>query len=548
MVSPLLASIPDTILGHAGFRGELSTMTTSLQTVSALGKLVFLLLESPEAVEEQKRVFRELLQSLGTGARRLVVDPTGISLDGAAFSMGEPAVAALHAHLLSLGIGEVRLPAGLLPAPLLTFLRLIAVAPGTYANLQQLTQRLMQQGADSIQVLPRSAANLSGLEVSPGEMLGRPASGQHGGGAPAKPEKEEDVTLKEIGPDALSEAKVGMMHFVTLEARHAGDLERVASHLSEAAQLDRATTDMLNELVTAGEVAASRGEWPRLLKAATTLIELEQKGGALAVHRAYGIALRRMVPRSVLENLARLAVAGPTRNDAITVFRRLGADATEVLLGLLAAAPTAPERRAYFNALTQMTEGTPLVIHMLSHDEWYVVRNVAELCGELKLEPAVAPLAKRMSHPDERVRRSVAGALARIGTPGTVEPLRQALRDKSPLVRLHAAQSLDGRKGRGLAMTLAVAVEEESQADVQREMLLALGRIGSPEALQAINRAAAPGGKLFKRKPQALRLTAIEALHAAGPAAVSHLKTLLEDEDPAIREAVKQAVTTLWEA
>lgn len=522
-------------------------MTSSLQTVSTLGKLILLLRDSPEAVEEHKRAFRQLIQCLGTEAHRLVADSTGISLDGAAFSMGEPAVAAVHAHLLGLGIGEVRFPAGLLPAPLLTFLRAIAVAPGTYAGLQQITQRLMNQGADSIQLLPPSAAVLPSLEVTSGEMVARPAPGPRRGGAPGRPEKEEDVTLKDIGPDAMSEARVGMMHFVTLEAREAGDLARVASHLNEAAQVDRATTDMLNELVAAAEAAASRGEWPGLLKAAMTLIELEQKGGALAAHRAYGIALRRMVPRSVLENLARLAIAGPTRNEAITVFRRLGADATEVLLGLLAAAPTAPERRAYFNALTQMTEGSQLVIHMLSHDEWYVVRNVAELCGELGLEQAVLPLARRMSHPDERVRRSVAGALARIGTPGTVEPLRKALRDKSPLVRLHAAQSLDGRKARGLAMTLAVAVDEETQADVQREMLLALGRIASPEALQAIAGAASPGGKLFRRKPQALRLAAIESFHAAGPAAVSHLKVLLEDEDPLVREAVKQAMTTLWE-
>lgn len=522
-------------------------MTSSLQTVSTLGKLILLLRDSPEAVEEHKRAFRELIQCLGTDPHRLVMDPTGVSLDGAALPMGEPDVVAVHTHLLGLGVGEVRFPAGLLPAPLLTFLRAITAPPGTHAGLPQLTQRLMQQGADSIQLLPPSATAPAGLEVSPGEMLARPAPGGRRGGAPGKPEKEDDVTLKDIGPDAMSEARVGMMHFITLQAKEAGDLERVTSQLNEAAQVDRVTPDMLNQLVAAAEAAASRGEWPRLLKALMILIEVERKGGALAANRAYGIALRRMVTRSVLENLARDAIAGPSRDDAIAVFRRIGADATEVLLGLLAAAPTAPERRAYFNALTQMTEGAQLVIHMLSHHEWYVVRNMADLCGELGLEQSVSALARRIGHPDERVRRSVAGALARIGTPGTVEPLRQALRDKSPLVRLHAAQSLDGRKGRGLAMTLAVAIDEETQADVQREELLALGRIASPEALQAIAGAASPGGKLFRRKPQALRLAAIEAFHLAGPAAVNHLKVLLEDEDPAVREAVKQAMTTLWE-
>src|SRR5690606_2586976 len=83
-------------------------------------------------------------------------------------------------------------------------------------------------------------------------------------------------------------------------------------------------------------------------------------------------------------------------------------DATETLLALLASAERIEERRAYFAALRQMTEGTDLLVNMLTHDEWYVVRNVADLCGEMRLETAVGRLARHASHPDERVRRSVA--------------------------------------------------------------------------------------------------------------------------------------------
>jgi hypothetical protein len=294
-------------------------------------------------------------------------------------------------------------------------------------------------------------------------------------------------------------------------------------------------------------MAAHKGDWPALLRAAARLIELEAKGKGHDEHRSFGIALRRLLPRSTLEQLARLATSGEHRNDANAVLRRMGADSTEVLLGLLAAAPTVGERRAYFNALTQMTEGGSLLIHMLGHDQWFVVRNVAELCGELKLEEAVPKLARQMSHSDERVRRAVAGALGKVGTPGSVEPLRQALKDVAPAVRMQAAMSLDGKKGRALAMTLAVISEEEPKADVQREMFLALGRIASSEALQALVKAAQPGGKFFKRKPLPVRLAAVEGLHVAGPSATNLLKSLVDDDERGIREAAQKALTTLWD-
>jgi HEAT repeat protein len=184
---------------------------------------------------------------------------------------------------------------------------------------------------------------------------------------------------------------------------------------------------------------------------------------------------------------------------------------------------------------------------MLSHDQWFVVRNVADLCGELRLEAAVTALGKQVGHSDERVRRSVAGALARIGGAGAVEPLRRALRDPSAGVRLEAAKGLDGRKNRNLAMSLAVQAEEESKQDVQKEIYLALGRIGSAEAIQALRKAAEPGGKLFRRKPLAVRLAAVAGLHAAGPSAANALKELLGDEEREVRDAVERSLATLWE-
>jgi HEAT repeat protein len=88
-------------------------------------------------------------------------------------------------------------------------------------------------------------------------------------------------------------------------------------------------------------------------------------------------------------------------------------------------------------------------------------------------------------------------------------------------------------------MTLALALEDESNLDVQRELLLALGRIGTPDAVQALVRQAAPG-RLFQRRPVSLRLAAIEGLRLAGtPAAIAALQGFGKDDEGEVRRTVQ---------
>src|SRR2546428_659126 len=148
----------------------------------------------------------------------------------------------------------------------------------------------------------------------------------------------------------------------------------------------------------------------------------------------------------------------------------------------LHAAPSMDERRHVFSALAQMKEGAGQLVHLLGHPQWFVVRNSAELAGELGVADAVPELAKQLDHEDERVRKAVALALAKIGSRYTAEPLRRALRDPSPEVRLQVALGVGGRRSSPPAMLLTGALEEEKEVEVVRELVLALGRIGSPEA------------------------------------------------------------------
>jgi HEAT repeat protein len=186
-----------------------------------------------------------------------------------------------------------------------------------------------------------------------------------------------------------------------------------------------------------------------------------------------------------------------------------------------------------------MEDGTEIIVHHLDHPMWYVIRNAAELCAEMKLVNAVPHLAKQATHPDERVRKSVALALARISTPDALEPMSRMLKDASPQVRLQVLGNLDGSRARALAMPLAALLQTEEHPDVLREVLRVLGRIGTPDALLALRRVAQGEVRRFGKR---IRLQAIESLGTVGPAGAQILRSLAGDADSEIGNAAARAL------
>ena len=305
--------------------------------------------------------------------------------------------------------------------------------------------------------------------------------------------------------------------------------------------------DLLAEVIEQAEAAVKRNRLEEVLRLVAGIVRIEERlPEGSGARRQYGIAVRRICTKPVLEAVAHLVGAPKHRAEATLALRRAGAVAVEVLLRMLVAAPGMSERRAMFDALTQMTEGMEQVVQMLDHHEWFVVRNVAELAGELGMEAAIPALSRQLDHADERVRKAVALGLAKIGSRNAAEPLRRALRDKSPEVRMQVALGIGGRKSSALAMPLVVAMDEETDEAVQRELVLALGRIGSADAVQALIKFAQPTGRIFGRKPVGLRVAAVEALRlAATPAAVGTLQGLSDDGDKQVKTAARAALKEL---
>jgi HEAT repeats/PBS lyase HEAT-like repeat len=469
------------------------------------------LFRDPGAKEEQKARFRTLAGMLKVAAVTIGAQDGRLLVNGTAVD-GGMLLPRLELH----SVKEIVIPADPPLAEVFDLLRALADQPGD----EDIASRLRGNGAKRV-----------GITMQTFQFA-----------APPSPPPPGDAPPSDV-PDIVREATSDNVEFSPAAAATRSTASLIA-HLEEDPDGPH-VSEMLAVLGRQLETAMKAKRTTQALMILAGIIRAEQQVTDATRRRQYSIALKRMYSKALLEAIAEVANHPTDREDSLLVLRRAGEDGVEVLLDLLVAAPTIEERRGIFMALTGMKEGTDQLVHMLGHHQWFVVRNVAELAGELALNEAVPALAQQLDHEDERVRKAVALALAKIGSTAAAEPLRRALRDKSPEVRMQAAIGV-GPKSSALAMPLVVAMEEEEDEGVERELILALGRIGSPSAVQALIKFAQPGGRLFGRKPAGLRAAAVEALRvAATPAAIGTLEGLTDDGDKQVRAAAQSALADL---
>ncbi|HVM41875.1 MAG TPA: HEAT repeat domain-containing protein [Gemmatimonadales bacterium] len=371
---------------------------------------------------------------------------------------------------------------------------------------------------------PAAGAPPAGLDVAP--LDGLTTAGQHLTGPVVMPGTDLPTLGLPVGPAKKS----------------------LSASLAEVARepYGARILDVLTELFLGIQEALEAKQVEPAVHAMAAMIAWEPEAPAGSPRNSYRIVLQRLLTREHLEQVAPYVSDPRLGPEAIKVMQRGGAEAAVVLLARLVAADELKDRRSLVTALRGIPEGLDQVVHVLEHQQWFVVRNVAEAMGVQRVEEAVPNLVKCLAHNDARVRRAAAIALAKIGTSATVEPLRRVLKDGDKELRALIASSIGGHTSRALAMPLVAFAEQEQEADVLREYYRALGRIGTPEAVQALAVAAEPGGRLLGRRPTANRVAAVDGLRIAGGAgAVTALQALARDGDKAVREQVARALEEL---
>jgi len=560
------------------------------------GRALDLLQATPPNKEQQKACLRAVyaLTSLASATFRLYDDV--LSVDDTVLPDGLLFRDTLVRQMAGHDVAEIVIGRGTSATELLLLLKALAVGVGAYPPGDGVAQRLAAAGARGIAVIgrpvevepgePRAAGITQAFELAEIEAAEAAASpapealptppepegpvGEPQRAAPAG-EAPEATTSEEAVPGGAGAAVVppppevesaGGAPAPEAEAAAPGEAERPAAPAPFPAPsgipsdtligsalgmvlrnpYGEGILDRLSEL--ASEIASTlrEGRLELAVQAMAAVVGLEPAAPEGSPRASYGIVLRRVLTRDALRRVAHLLPDPRFTPVATAVLQRADADAAEVLVDLLSNSEVPAERRAFLGALRVIPHGTEAVIQMLGHFQWFVVRNVAELLGEMRVEEAVPALSMLLTHRETRVQRAAAVALAKIGTTATVEPLRRAMKEGSPELRALVAASVGGPHARALAMPLVALADTEENADVQVEYFRALGRIGSPEAVEALIKAVQPGGRVFGRRATAPRLAAVEGLRSAGGAAARKaLLDLAEDGDRAVREAAARA-------
>ncbi|HVE80301.1 MAG TPA: HEAT repeat domain-containing protein [Gemmatimonadaceae bacterium] len=494
-------------------------------------RLVWLLLHERENVDEQKAALRALVTVAKDGPVHLVAKDWRLQVNGQPLPEVLTGVQDLTAQLIGHAVAELKVDQGALPGDLLGFARLVSMEPIPGVGGAAIEYRLHELEVRTLHVVPAAGAAPAVAPAPRAAPPDRPAE------LPPEPKPKKSAT----SPIGSEESSGTYLAFAAVQQPKTSATDLLAQ--VDAAKSVNVMTRVLDELVALADVASRDGRTDVVVDAMHGVVAREAAAQAADVKRAFQMAARRLNKPVPLRMIAGLLPRRRERaEDLLLVLGRFGEDGADALIEQLTAAQSLSDRRIYFDALVKLKAGVPALTHMLGDARWYVARNAADLLGEMQAKEAEVPLAELLKHDDERVRRAATTALAKLGTGRAQLALRQALKDPSAQVRLQAAAGLSARKESKSAHTLAQALDEEQDAEVQLHLIAALGRLATPDAVQKLIKLAEPGGAIFGKKSAETRVAAVQALgEAHTSSAMRALEALRDDKDKEVREAVFRA-------
>lgn len=219
--------------------------------------------------------------------------------------------------------------------------------------------------------------------------------------------------------------------------------------------------------------------------------------------------------------------------------KHLGLLMANAFRGALTESTDEHARRVYHDALIGMgQESRPVIEGMIEDDNRFLVLSAVAILGEIGGPRAVELVTSALADTDPRVRREALLSLGKLGDEEAGQLVLGSFEDPDHNVRVAAAIAAgELALERGLRPVLAMLAEED-EPDVLISLLGALGQIGDPGAVQAIEKHAV--GRLFSKPRTDVRVAAYRALHDIGtPHARQLLDEALSDKDRGVQIVVR---------
>ena len=508
-------------------------------------RLVSLLLHDAGNIDEQKVSLRALVTLSGNGPVVLAADGNTLRANEYVVPAALTGVQDVVVKLLEHSVLRVGIGAGSKAADLLGVARILVsnAVPGDHGA--QATKKLAALKPKAI------------VFVTPAPL--RPEEAPTEAAPPPPPSEAPTEAVPESAPaSALPEAPTELMDVPSRPALQAAQLladvsgtQDVSTYTPEEllAALDAATTAdlatrVLDDLVLLAEHNVRTGKPTVVTEIFHGVVTRDGAARDAEMKRSYVLAIRRMAKPAILRAVASLILKRPAGKQAyFEVLQRAGEEGADAVIEQINQAPRADARRALVELFRELTDAVSALRRMLGDSRWFVVRNAADLLGELQAASAEGDLIALLRHADDRVRRAATNALLRLGTPHAIKGIYDAVGDTSPEVRMQATVAIATRKDSRTSTTLIRAIEDEEDADVQLAMIAALGKVATPDAVQKLIRMAEPDGRIFRKKATSLRVAAVQALgDAKTQAAVLALRDLTGDKDRDVRETAARAL------
>ncbi len=228
------------------------------------------------------------------------------------------------------------------------------------------------------------------------------------------------------------------------------------------------------------------------------------------------------------------------REALIEAYVRLGEPLANAIADALTDTEDRLARKTFVAALGAFgSAGAQAVEKMLQDSRWFVVRNGVSVLGVVGGPSAVEHLTGSLANEHAGVRRETVRSLAKIGGDNAGMLVSSMLGDSDAKVRAAAARSVAALKVERAYKQLVAILKAGDEEAVIEQVLRALGALGDPSAVPAIEKRVKRS--LFSRPPKGVRLAGLTALAAIGtPHAMSLVKKARTDKDPEISAAAGQ--------
>ena len=177
----------------------------------------------------------------------------------------------------------------------------------------------------------------------------------------------------------------------------------------------------------------------------------------------------RLSEKEALEQLLHALEETPLRppqNDLNELFAQLKPVALSTVLSWIGRSRNAELRALLENAGSRLAAShTAELVRLISSDDDVVAFEAIRRAGSLKTSAAVASLAATIAHGSPDMRHAGVAALAEIGSPGALQVLERALQDDDREIRISAVRLLGIRNHHGAVSGIEAHIKNRALKD-----------------------------------------------------------------------------------